>query len=104
MIGSRGFTYGMTKPASDALYTRVPRETRYKGKNFIETAVWRLGDVVVTSAVSVLGILGTSVATMASIGVGVSALAAWISRLVGRTPEVAPEAAERRAAQAPGAA
>jgi len=98
MIGSRGFTYGMTKPASDALYTRVPRETRYKGKNFIETAVWRLGDFVVTSGVSLLGSLGVGVATMASIGVGVSALATWISRLVGRTPEVAPEAAERRAA------
>ncbi|MBV8157849.1 MAG: MFS transporter, partial [Dyella sp.] len=37
MASSRGFAYGMTKPAVDALYTRVPRETRYKGKNFVET-------------------------------------------------------------------
>ena len=45
LVITRGFAYGMTKPAVDALYTRVPRETRYKGKNFVETAVWRFGDV-----------------------------------------------------------
>ena len=93
MIGSRGFTYGMTKPASDALYTRVPRETRYKGKNFIETAVWRLGDVLVTSGVSLFGTLGVSVAGMAGVGVGVSALSAWVARRIGRAPDLAPEAA-----------
>jgi len=93
MIGSRGFTYGMTKPASDALYTRVPRETRYKGKNFIETAVWRLGDVLVTSGVSLFGMLGVSVAGMAGVGVGVSALSGWVARQVGRTSDIAPQAA-----------
>jgi len=92
-IGSRGFTYGMTKPASDALYTRVPRETRYKGKNFIETAVWRLGDVLVTSGVSLFGMLGVSVAGMASVGVGVSVLATWVARQIGRAPDLAPETA-----------
>jgi AAA family ATP:ADP antiporter len=92
-IGSRGFTYGMTKPASDALYTRVPRETRYKGKNFIETAVWRLGDVLVTSGVSLFGMLGVGVAGMASVGVGVSVLATWVARQIGRAPDLAPETA-----------
>src|SRR6185312_15060092 len=47
LVITRGFAYGMTKPAVDALYTRVPREMRYKGKNFVETAVWRFGDLVV---------------------------------------------------------
>jgi AAA family ATP:ADP antiporter len=95
MIGTRGFTYGMTKPASDALYTRVPRETRYKGKNFIETAVWRLGDVLVTSGVSLFGTLGVGVASMAGFGVGVSALSAWVARQIGRAPDLAPETAAR---------
>ncbi len=71
LVGSRGFAYGMTKPAQDALYTRVPRETRYKGKNFIETAVWRFGDVVVTSGVNLLGKLGVAGSGMAAIGVAV---------------------------------
>ena len=87
MIGSRGFAYGMTKPAWDSLYTRVPRETRYKAKNFIDTAVWRLGDVVVTGSIEALSLLSVGVVGMASIGVGFSALAVWVARQVGRTPE-----------------
>lgn len=91
MIGSRAFAYGMTKPAQDALYTRVPRETRYKGKNFVETAVWRFGDVLVTSGVSLLGMLGVTLSGMASIGTAISALAAWIARRAGHAPDLAPE-------------
>lgn len=95
MVGSRAFAYGMTKPAQDALYTRVPRETRYKGKNFVETAVWRFGDVLVTSGVNLFGMLGVTLSGMASVGVGISALAAWIARRAGRAPDLAPEAPAR---------
>jgi AAA family ATP:ADP antiporter len=91
MVGTRGFAYGMTKPASDALYTRVPRETRYKGKNFVETAIWRFGDLVVTSGVTVLGTLGVAVTGMAGIGAGVSALASWVAARAGRSPDLLPE-------------
>jgi AAA family ATP:ADP antiporter len=92
MVGSRAFAYGMTKPAQDALYTSVPRETRYKGKNFVETAVWRFGDVLVTSGVNLFGMLGVTLSGMASVGVGISALAAWIARRAGHAPDLAPEA------------
>jgi len=91
MVGTRGFAYGMTKPASDALYTRVPRETRYKGKNFVETTIWRFGDVVVTSGVSLLGTLGVAVTGMAGIGAGISALATWVASRAGRSPDLLPE-------------
>ncbi len=91
MVATRGFAYGMTKPAVDALYTRVPRETRYKGKNFVETAVWRFGDLVVTSAVSGLRALGVGVGGLALAGVGVAALATWVSRRAGWSPDLAPE-------------
>ncbi|HEX5306574.1 MAG TPA: translocase, partial [Dyella sp.] len=90
-VVTRGFAYGMTKPASDALYTRVPRETRYKGKNFVETAVWRFGDLVVTSGVSVLGTAGIGVGGMALIGVAVSTAATWVAQLAGRSPDLLPE-------------
>ena len=89
---TRGFAYGMTKPAVDALYTRVPRETRYKGKNFVETAVWRFGDLVVTSAVSSLRLLGVGVTGLALAGAGVATLATWMSRRAGWSPDLAPEA------------
>ncbi|AHX12053.1 translocase [Dyella jiangningensis] len=91
MVGTRGFAYGMTKPASDALYTRVPRETRYKGKNFVETTIWRFGDFVVTTGVNLLGSLGVAVAGMAGIGAGISALATWVAGRAGRSPDLLPE-------------
>lgn len=96
MATTRGFAYGMTKPAVDALYTRVPRETRYKGKNFVETAVWRFGDFAVTSAVSGLHLLGVGVAGLALGGAGIAALATWVSTRAGWSPDLAPE--EKRAA------
>jgi AAA family ATP:ADP antiporter len=91
LMTTRGFAYGMTKPAMDALYTRVPRETRYKGKNFVETAVWRFGDVMVTSAVSGLHALGVGVAGLALLGTGVAALAAVVARRAGWSPDLAPD-------------
>ncbi|MGY3041512.1 AAA family ATP:ADP antiporter [Rhodanobacter sp. TND4EL1] len=91
LVITRGFAYGMTKPAVDALYTRVPREMRYKGKNFVETAVWRFGDLVVTSAVSGLRALGWGVGGLALLGAGVAALATVVSRRAGWSPDLAPE-------------
>jgi AAA family ATP:ADP antiporter len=89
LVATRGFAYGMTKPAVDALYTRVPRETRYKGKNFVETAVWRFGDVLVTSGVSLLAWAGVGVGGLGLIGVGVATASAWVARLAGRAPDLA---------------
>jgi AAA family ATP:ADP antiporter len=91
LVITRGFAYGMTKPAVDALYTRVPRETRYKGKNFVETAVWRFGDVLVTSAVSSLRMLGWGVGGLALLGTGVAAMATVVARRAGWSPDLAPE-------------
>jgi ATP:ADP antiporter, AAA family len=91
MVGTRGFMYGMTKPASDALYTRVSRETRYKGKNFIETAVWRFGDLVITSGISGLGKLGVGVSSIALIGAGIATVATWVARKTATSPDLAPE-------------
>jgi len=37
--------FAISKPAREALFTVVPREERYKAKNFIDTVVYRGGDV-----------------------------------------------------------
>jgi AAA family ATP:ADP antiporter len=91
MIVTRGFAYGMTKPAVDALYTRVPREMRYKGKNFVETTVWRFGDVVVTSAVNGLRLVGLSLGGVALLAAGVATLATWAATRAGWSVDLAPD-------------
>jgi AAA family ATP:ADP antiporter len=37
--------FALSKPARETLFTAVPREDRYKAKNFIDTVVYRGGDV-----------------------------------------------------------
>lgn len=98
IVTTRGFAYGMTKPALDSLYTRVPREMRYKGKNFVETTVWRFGDVLVTSGVNGLHALGAGVVGLALGGTGVAAVATVLARRAGWSPDLAPDTKPERAA------
>lgn len=84
----RGMQYGMIKPASDALYARAGREARYKGKNFVETTVWRFGDLVVTSGLNGLRAVGAGAAAIAGLAAGLSALAAWVGHRAGHAPDL----------------
>ncbi|HEX7340493.1 MAG TPA: translocase [Rhodanobacteraceae bacterium] len=88
-VVARGLQYGMIKPASDALYARAEREARYKGKNFVETTVWRFGDLVVTSGLNGLRALGAGMAVIAGIATGLSACAAWLGHRAGDAPDLA---------------
>jgi AAA family ATP:ADP antiporter len=78
LIVTRSFAYGVTKPASDALYTRAAREIRYKGKNFVETAVWRFGDVTVASALDGLRAIGATLGVIGGLSAAVAGLAGWL--------------------------
>lgn len=91
MVVTRAFAYGMVKPASDALYTRVPREARYKGKNFIETSVWRFGDLLVTSLLNALRGLGVGLAAIAGIACLGASVAARVGYAAARCADLAPE-------------
>lgn len=78
----RGLAYGLTKPASDMLYSVVSREAKYKAKNFVETALWRAGDVIGVWTVRLLSGLGLT--GMALVCVPIAAvwglLVFWIGR------------------------
>jgi ATP:ADP antiporter, AAA family len=78
----RGLAYGLTKPASDMLYSVVSREAKYKAKNFVETAVWRASDVIAVWTVRLLSGLGLT--GMALVCVPIAAvwglLVIWIGR------------------------
>jgi len=89
LVVTRAGAYGMFKPASDSLYTRVPRETRYKGKNVIDTAVWRFGDVVSSGSMAILTPLGVGIAGFALISAGAAALSGWFGWRAAHAPELA---------------
>jgi AAA family ATP:ADP antiporter len=97
IVGTRGLAYGIILPASNTLYTQVAREARYKGKNFVDTVVWRFGDVAVTSSVIGLRALGAGIPIMAMISAAAAAVAGLVGWRAARVPELAAEAgAEKR--------
>ena len=60
----RSLTFGFSKPTNDMLYSIVSAEEKYKVKSFIETAIYRSGDVIGAWAIrfmSGLGIAGTAI-------------------------------------------
>ena len=87
LVVTRSFAYGVTKPAADALYTRAAREIRYKGKNFVETAVWRFGDVAVASALDGLRAVGAGlgvIGMLSAAGAGLAGVFGWRAVVVSR--------------------
>jgi AAA family ATP:ADP antiporter len=74
-VVTRGLNFGMLGPARETLYTLVDREARYKAKNFIETAVWRGGDVATQWAIVALAALG--LVTRSFVLVGLLVAVGW---------------------------
>jgi AAA family ATP:ADP antiporter len=77
-VVTRASAYGVFKPAYDSLYTRVDAEIRYKGKDFIDTAVWRFGDVVVTNGFNALRALGVALPGFALVCALAGATSGWL--------------------------
>jgi AAA family ATP:ADP antiporter len=92
LVITRAGAYGLFKPASDALYTRVDRETRYKGKNVIDTAIWRFGDVVVSVGMRLLQPLAIAVTGYALISAACAGMATWFGWRAAHSSDLAPEA------------
>jgi len=57
-VARRALGFGFSKPTTDMLYSVVTPEEKYKTKNFIDTAVYRGGDVVGTWTIKLLSTLG----------------------------------------------
>jgi AAA family ATP:ADP antiporter len=70
----RASTYAIGRPAREVLFTVVSREQKYKSKSFIDTVVYRFGDMVASWGESGLhalglGLVGVAVVTMPLAGV-----------------------------------
>jgi AAA family ATP:ADP antiporter len=72
------------RPARETLFTVVNRADKYKSKAFIDTFVYRGGDVLGAQVEGVLGRLGTGLAALISVSVplavGWAALGIWLGR------------------------
>ena len=54
----RTSNYAIARPCREMLYTVLPRDAKYKAKNFIDTFVYRLGDQVGAWSYAALGAVG----------------------------------------------
>lgn len=73
-VAQRSLNYGVIGPAKEMLFTVVDRETKYKSKNFIDTAVYRGSDVTASWIFKGLTASGFSLAHIAWIYVPVMGL------------------------------
>ncbi|HEX6641118.1 MAG TPA: MFS transporter [Thermoanaerobaculia bacterium] len=64
---------GFTRPGREVIYTVVSAEERYKAKNFIDTFVYRGNDALVAWLLGALHAAGAGIATIAGLGLAVTA-------------------------------
>lgn len=84
----RATEYGMFVPSRENLFSVVSREQKYKAKNFIDTAVFRGGDVVNGWIYTGLNsMMGLSIAAIAMIGVPIAAIWGILAWKLGKVHE-----------------
>ena len=83
-VGRRALGFGFAKPSTDMLYSVVTPEEKYKTKNFIDTAVYRGGDVVGTWTIRFLQILGMGMSAISALMIPFAVLSAALSLWLGR--------------------
>lgn len=83
-VARRVTNFAFSRPSREALYVPLPRETKYKAKNLIDTFVYRVGDQVGAWANGLLLWLGFGIAGIAFTAVPLAAvwlvLALWLGR------------------------
>lgn len=87
----RAVQRGIMRPARETLFTVVSREDKYKAKAFIDTFVYRGGDVVGAWTEGLLGRLGMGLAGLASLVVPLAVIwgivGVWLGREQARVAE-----------------
>ena len=84
----RASEYGMFSPARENLFSIVSREQKYKAKNFIDTAIFRGGDVINGWIYTGLNAgMGLSIAVVSMIGVPLALIWGILAWKLGKTHE-----------------
>jgi len=72
----RAGNFAFARPTREVLFTVVPREDKYKTKNFIDTAVYRTGDQVGAWSYAFFSFVGMGLTAIAFLAVPMSAV--WL--------------------------
>lgn len=81
---NRALQRGLARPAREALFTVVGREDKYKAKAFVDTFVYRTGDVVGAQVEGLLGRIGLALGGLAAVVVPLAAVWAALGIWLGR--------------------
>jgi ATP:ADP antiporter, AAA family len=88
----RAVQRALTRPARETLFTVVSREDKYKSKAFIDTFIYRGGDVIGAQVDGLLVRLGFGLAGLASVAIPLAfvwaALGLWLGRAQNRKKEL----------------
>jgi len=80
----RAVQRALMRPARETLFTVTTREEKYKAKAFIDTFVYRAGDVVGAQTEGLLARLGMGLAAIATVAVPLAlvwaGLALWLGK------------------------
>ena len=80
----RALGFGFSKPTTDMLYSVVTPEEKYKTKNFIDTAVYRSGDLIGTWSIKGFVVAGLSIPAISVLMLPFAAIwgaiAIWLGR------------------------
>ncbi len=82
-VARRVSNFALARPTREVLFTAVPREDRYKAKNFIDTVVYRGGDQVAAWSYAGLIALGLSLTGIAAAAVPICIAWAGLSLWLG---------------------
>ena len=104
-IVTRGLSFSFVKPARESLFTQVDRESRYKAKNFIDTVIYRGGDMTTSWAYFVLAGFGLGLPALAGVWAVVAMIwglvVLWVIRLQRAPAQAAPAREEPSRDQPP---
>ncbi|MEJ2319709.1 MAG: MFS transporter [Gemmatimonadales bacterium] len=80
----RSTNFAVARPTRETLYTVIPREDKYKAKNFIDTFVYRGGDQIGAWSYAAMGWLGLTMVGIAFAAVPIAGVwllvALWLGR------------------------
>ena len=80
----RSTNFALARPAREVLYTGVERAARFKGKNVVDTVVYRGGDMLAGWAFSLLELVGVGLGAIAWLATPAVGLWAWLGVRLGR--------------------